>query len=252
MKLIDKVAVITGAGSGFGRETSELFAQEGAKIVVADLNTDNGRQTVEHIQKSGGEAVFVKVDVTNLHEVKEMIETAVLRFGRLDILFNNAGCPQPLTLIEYLEEEAFDLVMNVNVKGVFLGSKYAIPIFKQQKSGVIINTSSLNGIRPRSGLNVYSASKAAVIALTKAMALELAEFNIRCNCICPAAAETPMLDSFIGDHDKNAERQSMQTRIPMGRLVTPRDVATSALYLATDDSAMVTGMALTVDGGRGI
>lgn len=252
MKLEDKVAVITGAGSGFGRESAALFAREGAKIVVADLNPESGRETVEMIQKAGGEAVFVKVNVTDSHEVKEMIETAVRSFGRLDILFNNAGCPQPLTLIEELEEDAFDLVMRVNVKGVFLGSKFAIPIFKQQRSGSIINTSSLNGIRPRSGLNVYSASKGAVITLTKAMALELAPYNVRSNCICPAAAETPMLNSFIGDNDQEAERQSMQNRIPMGRLVTPQDVAASALYLASDDSMMVTGMALSVDGGRGI
>jgi 3-oxoacyl-[acyl-carrier protein] reductase len=252
LKLQGKVAVITGAGSGFGKETSELFAKEGCRIVVADINTDGGLHTVENVIKAGGEAVFIKVDVTNANEMREMVNTAVKRFGRLDILFNNAGCPQPLTNIEDMDEDSFDRIMRVNVKGVFLGSKYVIPILKKQKSGVIINTSSLNGIRPRSGLNVYSASKAAVITLTKAIALELAPFNIRCNCICPAAAETPMLDSFIGDIDKQAERSSIRNRIPLGRLVTPNDVALSALYLASDDSSIITGMALTVDGGRGI
>jgi 3-oxoacyl-[acyl-carrier protein] reductase len=219
---------------------------------VADIHEDSGRRTVDEIQQRGGQAVFVKVDVTQAGDVQNMTGLAEKHFGRLDILFNNAGCPQALTQIEDLDEETFDRIMRVNVKGVFLGSKFAIPIFKKQKSGVIINTSSLNGIRPRGGLNVYSASKAAVITLTKAIALELAPYDVRCNCICPAAAETPMLDSFIGDHDGQLERQSMRNRIPMGRLVTPQDVAASALYLASDDSGMVTGLALTVDGGRGV
>jgi len=249
MKLSNKVAVITGAGAGFGRESALLFADEGAKIVVADLNGKAAQETVDMIKKKGGDAVSVEVDVSKAGDVAKMVKTAVDTYGKLDILFNNAGIPQIPTPVEDLEEGLWDKIMAINVKGIFLGCKYAFPIFKKQGGGVVINTASISGKRPRPGSSAYATSKAAAIFLTKALAIEGAASKIRVNCLNPVAAETAMLPGLgVTEEAKPAIIAS----IPMGRLATPKDVAYAALYLASDDASLVTGIGLDVDGGRGI
>jgi len=245
--------VITGAGSGIGRGTSLIFAREGCKVVVADLNLEAARETCALIQKDGGACIAVKVDVSKASEVQNMVAEAVKAFGRLDILFNNAGVPQASQKIEDFPEELFDRVINVNVRGVFLGCKYAVPVFKKQGwGGVIINTASIAASRPRPGQNIYAASKGMVVTLTRALANELAEDRIRVVAINPVAVDTPMFFGFIGDRDEKEARSSFKATIPLGRMAQPEDIAYAALYLASDEASLVTGTILDVDGGRGI
>lgn len=251
MKLQDKTVIITGAGSGMGRAASLLFAREGAKVLVADINKTAADETVAAVAAAGGVAAAVGVDITRPDEVKFMVDTAVRLWDRVDILFNNAGIPMAFTPVEDLTVEHFDKLMNVNVKGVFLGTKYVVPVMKAQGGGVILNTASTAAIRPRPGLTPYNASKGAVVTMTKSLALELAPFGIRVNAICPVATDTPMLDGFIGDRFTREEgREKFRQTIPLGRLCTAEDVADAALYLAL--APMVTGAALEVDGGRDI
>jgi 3-oxoacyl-[acyl-carrier protein] reductase len=249
MKLTNKVAVVTGAGSGLGQASAILFAEEGAKICVADIDRKGGQHTVELIKEKGGDAIFIETDVSKASDVQRMIKTALDNYGRLDILFNNAGYPMLPTPTEDVEEELWDKIMAVNVKGIFLGCKYAIPVMKKQGGGVIVNTASISGVRPRAGSSAYSTSKGAAILLTKALAIELAPSKIRVNCINPVAAETPMLPGL--GITKEVIKGIVAT-IPIGRMAQPMDIAYAALYLASDESSMVTGVALDVDGGRGI
>jgi 3-oxoacyl-[acyl-carrier protein] reductase len=250
MRLEGKVALITGAGSGIGQATAELFAREGAKVLVADLSEDRGRSTVENILEYGGESTFVRADVSVPADVRAMIEAAMATYGRLDILYNNAGIPMGATPIEEVDDDFFDRMMTVNVKSVHLGCKYATPVMKRQGGGVILNTASTAGIRPRPGLSAYSASKGAVITLTKALAIELAPFKIRVVSINPVATETPMLPDFFGKADPVEARARFISTVPLGRLNLPEDIAHAALYLASDEAFMVTGTAFEIDGGR--
>jgi 3-oxoacyl-[acyl-carrier protein] reductase len=254
-RLEGTVAVITGAGSGIGRASAIAFAQEGACVVAADLNAEGARETARQIQSNGGFADSFGVDVTATSQVDRMVKHAVDRFGRLDVLFNNAGLPQSFGQFEDSTDDLFDRIMNVNVKGVFLGCRAAIPLMKAQGGGVILNTASTAGIRPRPGLAVYNASKAAVISLTKTLALELAPHRIRVVSICPVATDTPMLPGFIGAVDEAEEleaRKRFVATIPWGRLNLPEDIARAAVFLASPDAEMVTGTAFEVDGGRDI
>ncbi len=252
MRLENKVALITGAGSGIGRATAELFAREGASVAVVDLAREAGEQTVELIREYGGEASFVRADVSSAEDVKAMIGATVDRYGRLDVLYNNAGVPMGATPIEEVDDAFFDTLMAVNVRGVHLGCKHVVPVMKRQGGGVILNTASTAGIRPRPGLSAYAASKAAVIGLTKALALELAPFKIRVVSINPVATDTPMLPGFFGAADPQEARQRFIASIPLGRLNKPEDIAHAALYLASDEAFMVTGTAFEIDGGRDI
>lgn len=257
MKLKNRVALITGAGSGIGRASAVMFSQEGAKVAVVDMNQAGAEETVSMIKEKGGDAVAVRADVTLAGDAERMIQSSVKQFGKLDILFNNAGVPMSFTPIEDVKEELWDRIMAVNVKGIFLGAKYAVPVMKKQGGGVIINTASISGVRCRPGLSAYSASKGAAIILTRSLAIELASFKIRVNCINPVAAETPMLAKFINDrgleYEKYEEgRQRFISTVPLGRLADPDDIAYAALYLASDEASLVTGIALDVDGGRGI
>lgn len=257
MKLINKVALITGAGSGMGRATALLFSREGAKVAVVDIDEKGGQETMKMVKEKGGEAIFIKADVSKSHDAENMIKTTVNAFGKLDILFNNAGIPMSFTPVEEVKEELYDRIMNVNVKAIFLAVKYAAPFMKEKGGGVIINTASISGVRPRPGLCAYSTSKAAAIMLTKALAIELAPSKIRVNCINPVAAETPMLAKFIEEQGATGEkfevgRKRFIDTVPMGRLAQPEDVAYAALYLASDEASLVTGASLDVDGGRGI
>jgi 3-oxoacyl-[acyl-carrier protein] reductase len=251
-RLQDKVALITGAGSGIGRATAELFAKERAKVAVVDLSPESGEVTVEAIRELGADAICVQADVSLAADVKKMIDATVQAYGRLDVLHNNAGIPMGATPIEEVDDEFFDRMMAVNVRSVHLGCKYAVPQMKEQGGGVILNTASTAGIRPRPGLSAYAASKGAVIALTKALALELAPFKIRVVSINPVATDSPMLPSFFGSIDPAEARQRYVASIPMGRLNQPEDIAHAALYLASDEAFMVTGTAFEIDGGRDI
>jgi NAD(P)-dependent dehydrogenase (short-subunit alcohol dehydrogenase family) len=246
MKLKGKVAVITGAGSGIGRATALLFAEEGAKVVVADYTVEGGKETVKQIKAKGGEATFVAVDVSQAADVQKMIKTAIDKYGRLDILHNNAGIEGPLGPTENVSEADWERVLAVNLKGVFLGSKYAIPQMLKQ-GGVIINTASIAGLVGVTNMPAYCASKGGIVLLTKAMALECAKKNIRVNCICPGAIKTPMFYRFTG-FQLEAEKLFCEGE-PIGRCGGPEEIAQAALYLACEQSSFVTGTALVVDGG---
>ena len=249
------VAVITGAGSGIGQASALAFAAEGARVVVADIHGASAEGTAEQVRAAGGQAEPIVVDVTRYDQVERMIQTAVDRFGRLDILFNNAGLPQAITPFEDSTDALFDRIFDVNVKGVFYGCRAAIPHMKASGGGVILNTASTAGIRPRPGLAVYNASKAAVINLTKTLAVELAPHRIRVVSLCPVATDTPMLPSFIGVEqgaDEAEGRRRFIGTIPWGRLNRPEDLARAAVFLASADAEMVTGTAFEVDGGRDV
>jgi 3-oxoacyl-[acyl-carrier protein] reductase len=255
VKLQGQVAVITGAGSGIGRASALAFAEEGARVLVADLNAASAAETVEQVRAAGAEAEPSTVDVTNAGQVEAMVQRAVDRFGRIDVLFNNAGLPQAFTPFEDSTDALYDRIMDVNVRGVFHGCRAAIPRMKAQGGGVILNTASTAGIRPRPGLAVYNASKAAVICLTKTLAVELAPHRIRVVSICPVATDTPMLPSFIGVEqgaDEAEGRRRFISTIPWGRLNRPEDIARAAVFLASADAEMVTGTAFEVDGGRDV
>jgi len=223
-----------------------LFAKEGAKLVVADINDTGGEETVATIKAEGGEVVFVHTDVSIASEVEHLVKVTRDKFGKIDILFNNAGIRQMQSAVEELDESVWDRTFAINVKGIFLGAKYVVPEMKKAGGGVIINTSSTAAIRYAMGISAYSSSKGAVITLTKALAMELAPDNIRVNCISPGFTETPMLEVVLGERGK-----SIVNTIPLGRLVKPEDIAYAALYLASDESSMLTGTNIIVDGGRG-
>jgi len=254
-KLQGLVAVVTGAGSGIGRASAVEFAREGARVVAADLNAASAAETADQILSAGGQAESVEVDVTQASQVERMVKTAVDKFGRLDVLYNNAGLAQAPGPFEDSTDALYDRIFDVNVKGVFYGCRAAIPQMKAQGGGVILNTASTAGIRPRPGLAVYAASKGAVITLTKALAIELAPHRIRVVSICPVATDTPMLPSFIGVEqgaDEAEGRRRFIGTIPWGRLNKPEDIARAAVFLASADAEMVTGTAFEVDGGRDI
>ena len=251
MKLRDRVALVTGAGSGIGRAAALLFAHEGSRVAAVDLREDAAKATAEAIEQAGGHALALRADVSRNADNAAAVAATVARWGRLDVFYANAGVPQAPTPVEEVDEATFDLIMAVNVKGVFLGAKHAAPVMKRQRAGVILVTASTSAIRPRPGVQSYSASKGAVVALTKSLALELAPFGVRAVAIAPVATETPMLPRFSGKErvDEDLLRKYLPT-IPLGRLNAPEDVARTALFLVSDDAAMITGACVEVDGGR--
>jgi 3-oxoacyl-[acyl-carrier protein] reductase len=249
MRLVGRTAIVTGGGSGFGAGIAALFAQEGAAVLVADIDGAAADRTAAGIAAAGGVASAVPVDVARSEDTRRMVETVLERYGRLDVLVNNAGVShwnQPLTEVS---EEDFDRVHAVNVKALFWAAKHAVPVLAAQGGGVILNTASTAGIRPRPGLCWYNGSKGACITITKSMAVELAPLKIRVNALCPVAGETPLLARFMGG-DTPENRARFVATVPLGRLSTPLDVARAALWLASDEAAFVTGVALEVDGGR--
>lgn len=248
-----KTAIVTGAGSGMGRAIAHLFAEAGGQVVIADLNQEAAEKTANEI--GGSQVSAVKVDVADDLSVANMVKESLAVFGELDILVNCAGIPQVFTSIDELSESQWDKIMNINAKSIFLTVKYVVPYMKKKHSGSIVNIASIAGVRARPGLNAYCASKGAAIMLTKALALELAPFQIRVNAINPGPAETPMLGQFIsGDQQKiESEKKSIfLSSIPLGSLIQPEDIAQAALYLCSDLSGKVTGEILNVDGGRDI
>ncbi len=251
MKLKDKVALVTGAGSGIGQATAVLFAQEGAKVAVVDVREDAAKGTTEQIERAGGHALAIRADVAKAADIQAAVNQTLARWGRLDVFYANAGVPQRPTSVEEVDEATFDQIMAVNVKGVFLGAKYAAPVFKRQRSGVLLITGSTSAIRPRPGVQCYSASKGAVHTLAKSLALELAPFGARVVAIAPVATETPMLATFMGKQEVDEEGMTRyRSTVPLGRLNRPEDLARAALFLASDDAAMITGSTVEVDGGR--
>ncbi len=245
MRLKDKVAIITGAASGIGKATAKLFAEHGAKVVVADIDKDGGSQIVTQIQNGGNEAIFVETDVTLKVDTEKMVAQTVETYGKLDILFNNAGIAMRLPVAE-LSEEDWHRCLDVNLTAVFLCAKAAIPAMLKNGCGSIINMSSIYGVVGADVRAAYVASKGGVTNLTRGMALDYAENNIRVNCICPGFVETPLVAGVIKTPE---EYQTLADKHPMRRLGQPEEIAYGALYLASDESAFVTGIALPIDGG---
>jgi NAD(P)-dependent dehydrogenase (short-subunit alcohol dehydrogenase family) len=249
MRLQDKATLITGAGSGIGRAMAVLFAREGARIVAADVALAGAEETVRLIREAGGEAVAVPCDVTVSEQVRGAIETCIARFGRIDVLCNNAGVGSTQTIVD-TPEEVWDRCFEVNVKGVYWGCKHAIPLMVGQGRGVIVNTASVAGLVGIPSRAAYCASKGAVVTLTKALAVDHVSQGIRVNCICPGTVDSPWVGRLLAQtEDPAAARRALEARQPMGRLGAPEEIALAALYLASDESSFVTGTAFVIDGG---
>lgn len=250
MRLQAKTALITGSGSGIGRETALLFAKEGAKVVVVDLSEASGNQTVQEIESQGGEAMFVRADVTNAADVENMTAQAIARFGRIDILFNNAGI-SGVGAVHELTEETWDRVMTVNVKGTFLPSKSVVRHMMERKAGTIINMSSFAAEMGLLRRAVYAATKGAVLALTKSMQVDYAPYNIRVNALLPGTIMTPFVEKYLRESYADPEEglNSIRKRQLTGELGRPDDVAKAALFLASDESKFMMGSPLYIDGG---
>ncbi|MBS3648457.1 SDR family oxidoreductase [Pseudaminobacter sp. 19-2017] len=245
-RLKDKVAIITGAASGFGEGMARRFAEEGAMVVVADLNARGAERVAQEIGES---AIAIATDVSQRSEIDEMVYAARSAFGRVDIMVNNAGYTHANGALLHVDEQSFDLITAVNMKAIYYSTLAVVPIMERQGGGVIITTASTAGLRPRPGLTWYNASKGWAITATKSMAVELAPKNIRVNCLCPVAGETGMLAQFMGE-DTPERRAQFKSVIPLGRFSTPLDIANAALWLASDEATFITGVALEVDGGR--
>jgi NAD(P)-dependent dehydrogenase (short-subunit alcohol dehydrogenase family) len=248
MRLSNKVAIITGSGSGMGQAAAELFAREGASVVVTDISAEMGEATVRSIRNAGGRAIFVKANVADEDEVKHMVNTAIDAFGRVDVLYNNAGImPSDDGSVTDLTEATWDRILDVNLKSAFLCSKYTIPHMMKQGKGSIINIASFVAFM---GCTVpqdaYTASKGGMLSLTKSFAVQYGRYGIRCNAICPGPIETPLLRTLWTNEEARDLRLS---RIPLGRFGEPEDIIYMALYLASDESSLTTGAWLIVDGG---
>jgi 3-oxoacyl-[acyl-carrier protein] reductase len=245
MRLHDKVALVTGAGSGIGLAIAETYAREGARVGIADIDFDRAKAAARSIANS---AIALSCDVANKAAIDAAVSDMLAAFGRLDILVNNAGTTHVNKPMLDITEDEYDRTFAVNVKGVFLSCQAVVPVFRNQGGGLIINIGSTAGLRPRPGIAAYSATKGAVHALTRALAVELAGERIRVCAIAPVATETPLLPSFLGP--KPGMRERFVSTIPLGRLAAANDVANAALFLASDEAAFLTGNILEVDGGR--
>jgi 3-oxoacyl-[acyl-carrier protein] reductase len=249
MRLNDKIAIVTGAASGFGAGIATRFGNEGARIVVNDVHAEGAQRTAEAIERQGGRAIACVGDVSNDADVARLVATAIDTFGRLDVVVNNAGTTHRNQPMLEVSEQMFDRIYQVNVKSLYLTAKHAVPHFRAQKGGVFITIASTAGVRPRPGLTWYNGSKGAAIVTSRSMAAELAPDNIRVNIINPVAGETGMLADFMGE-DTPQKRAQFVATIPLGRLSQPSDIATAAVFFASDEAAFITGACLEVDGGR--
>ena len=243
-----KVALVTGGASGMGKATARAFSKAGASVVVADVNAAAGEAAASELRSSGGEALFIKTDVSKADEVKAMVDGAVEAFGGLDCAFNNAGVGGHLGFIHEYPEEWYDLMVNVNLKGVFLCLKYEIAYMLEHGGGAIANNSSSEGIRGAQPYAAYVGAKHGVVGLTKAAALETARHGIRVNAVCPGGTRTPMLEGGVGNLDEFEEKN--RDRLVMGRLALPEEISGAVLWLCSDEASFVTGTTLSVDGGR--
>lgn len=251
MRLTGKVAIVTGAGSGFGEGIAKRFAQEGAGVAVADINDSAGRRVAGEIATAGGKAVFIHADVTRGQDWESLIGGTVSAFGRVDVIVNNAGWTHRNKPYLEVTEAEFDKVYAVNVKSVYLSALAAIPQFRKQRGGCLINVASTAGVRPRPGLCVYNSSKGAVINLSKGMAAELGPDKIRVNCVNPVFSDVTALSAeFAGGALTEEAKKKFLATIPLGRFSTPLDVANACLYLASDDAEFISGVCIEVDGAR--
>ncbi len=244
MRLKNKIAIVTGGGSGFGAGIVKKFIQEGAKVVVADINLENAEKVV---MASGGLAV--EVDVSNSLSFKNMVDKTLEKFGKIEIMVNNAGITHLPNSMEDISESEFDKIFAVNSKSVFFSAKYLVPKMTSIGGGNILNVASTAGISPRPNLSWYNATKGWMISATKAMAIELASKRIRVNALAPVAGETPLLKSFMGG-DTPEKREKFLATIPIGRFSTPEDMGNAACFLCSEEASMITGVVLQVDGGR--
>ena len=247
MRLKDKVALITGAGSGMGRATATLFAREGAKVAVVDINKESADETVRRIKSSNGDAIAVRADVSNSEDARAMVTETVARFGGLDIIYNNAGIEGEGRFMAEVTEEQFDRVIAINLRGVWLGMKYALPELVKRGGGVIISTASVAGMVGLKGATAYSAAKAGVIAMTRTAAIEYGRYNIRANCICPGFIHTEMADRARGGQGVSPE--FIKRASVFGRFGEPDEIAQTALFLASDECKFATGQPFVIDGG---
>ena len=252
MRLSNKIAIVTGAGSGFGEGIARTFAREGASVVVNDLDEEKGRRVANSINAAGQgrlRPMFFAADVTDDKAVAAMVRAAEDRFGGLDIMVNNAGYTHRNKPMLEVTDAEFDRIFAVNVKALFLAARHAVPALERRGGGVILTTASTAGLRPRPGLTWYNSSKGAAITATKSMAVELAPLKIRVNALCPVIGETGMTGDFMGE-DTPERRRQFVAGIPLGRMSRPDDIANAALWLASDEAEFITGVALEVDGGR--
>jgi len=249
MRLDRKIAIVTGGASGFGAGIARRFAEEGARIVVNDVNAPGAQAVAAAINAAGGRAAAFAGDVSKDQDVDRLVRFALAEFGGLNVIVNNAGTTHRNQPMLDVSEEAFDRIYQVNVKGLYLTAKHAVPHFRAQHDGVFITIASTAGVRPRPGLTWYNGSKGAAIITSRSMAAELAPDNIRVNIINPVAGETAMLADFMGEDTPERRAQFIAT-IPLGRLSQPTDIAAAAVFFASDEAAFITGACLEVDGGR--
>jgi len=250
LRLRGKIAIITGAGSGIGRATAILFAKEGSRVVVADADEQKGQETVNMIKRDGGEAILVRTDVSKSVDAKNLVEATLAKYGALNIVFNNAGI-NPVGTVVNTSEELWDRVIDTNLKGPFLVSKYAVPAMTRAGGGVIINNASVNGFVALPNEVAYDASKGGVVMLTKAMAVDHGPQNIRVNCVCPGNVDTPLIQGYIAGAPDPEEARKMvyEKNAIIRRLIAPEEVARVVVFLASDEASAITGAAYLVDGG---
>lgn len=254
MRLKNKVAIITGGAQGFGYGIAERYVQEGCNVMLVDIQAhavETAAAALQEAAKASGALPVVaqQADVSKSGDWDELVSAALVAFGRIDIVVNNAGVSHKNQPMLDVDEAEFDRVYAVNVKSIYLSAKHCVPVFRSQHGGCFVQIASTAGVRPRPGLTWYNGSKGAVILTSKSMAVELAKDNIRVNCINPVAGETPLLATFMGE-DTPEKRALFKASIPLGRLSTPRDIANAALFLASDEAEFITGACLEVDGGR--
>jgi NAD(P)-dependent dehydrogenase (short-subunit alcohol dehydrogenase family) len=255
-RLVDRVAIVTGGASGIGKVAAQIFAREGASVIVAtDSNIKGGEETVDSIKSAGGEASFVKCDVSSASDVEAMVSECIRKYGRLDYAFNNAGIGPdgkrvPLALTAECPEDIWDRTLAINLKGVFLCMKYELQQMLKQQYGVIVNTSSVGAVKPAQGFCAYNASKSGLIALTKTAAIEYAASGIRANVILPGPTERTLLFEYLTSSGPTPEH--MREMIPMQRLATPEDMAEAVVWLCTDEASFITGHAMPIDGGMSV
>lgn len=252
MNFKNKVAIVTGGASGFGAAIARQLSKSGANVMVADLNAEGGQSMVAELVASGAQADSVLCDVALEKDYRKMVDLTLSKWGTLDIVVNNAGTTHRNKPALQVTEDEFDRVYRVNLKSIYWSAQCVIPYFVDQGRGVIVNVASTTGVRPGPGLTWYSGSKAAMINLTKGLALEFARSGLRINAVNPMIGETPMMADFMGMEDTPANREKFLARIPLGRFTQPQDVASAVAFLASDEASFLTGVCLDVDGGRNI